>query len=64
MIIKKENIQEAAYEKKKIYYLDPVIIRIPGIKTLFEKSVGNEMRDKTKYVVMEKYIPLLSLMQR
>lgn len=40
MIIKKENIQEAAYEKKKYYYLDPVIIRIPGIKTLFEKSVG------------------------
>mgnify|MGYP000726758956 CR=1 FL=1 len=51
-------------KRKKYYYLDPVIIRIPGIKTLFAKSVGSEMRDKTKYVVMEKYIPLLSLMQR
>lgn len=27
-------------KRKKYYYLDPVIIRIPGIKTLFEKSVG------------------------
>ena len=24
-------------KRKKYYYLDPVIIRIPGIKNLFEK---------------------------
>ena len=29
-------------KRKKYYYLDPVIIRIPGIKTLFEKSVGKQ----------------------
>ena len=47
-------------KRKKYYYLDPVFIRIPGIKTLFEKSVGKRDARQNK----EKYIPLLSLMQR
>lgn len=51
-------------KRKKYYYLDPVIIRIPGIKLYLRRALESEMRDKTKYVVMEKYIPLLSLMQR
>lgn len=51
-------------KRKKYYYLDPVIIRIPGIKTLFERALESEMQRQNQVCSNEKYIPLLSLMQR
>lgn len=36
-------------KRKNYNYLDPVFIRIPGIKTLFEKSVGKHYMSHDKF---------------